>query len=99
METKVSHLDQRRLRWYLAALVCLALFYFAAGGSFLHRHTAGQDTVCHVCQSLHAPGLAVAAGSLVAAPEMAGWHDARPIHARALNEVSLHHASRAPPSA
>jgi hypothetical protein len=99
MESKVSHLDQRRLRRYLAAVVCFALFYFAAGGSFLHQHTAGQDTVCHVCQSLHAPALTASAGSLVVAPEITGRHDAQPIQATTLNEVSLHHAGRAPPSA
>jgi len=82
-------------RSYLAVAVCLALLYFASGGSFLHQHVAGQDPVCHVCQSLHAPVLATAAGLLVAAPEIAGWHDARPIQTAAFDEVSLHHAGRA----
>jgi hypothetical protein len=99
MQDNVSYLNARTLRRYAAALVCLALFYFAAGGSFLHRHSTGQDPVCHVCQSLHAPALAASAGSVVTAPEITGWHDARPIQTAALNEVSLHHAGRAPPSA
>jgi len=103
MESMLLHKFRRsgeqRLRRYGALLICLALFYFAAGGSSLHQHRAGQDPVCHVCQSLHAPALVAFAGVVVAAPEMTGWHDACPIQATALNEVSLQHAGRAPPSA
>jgi len=86
------------MRRYGALLICLALFYFGAGGSFLHQHRSGQDPVCHLCQSLHAPALAASAGVVVAAPEVTGWHDARAIQATTLNEVSLYHAGRAPPS-
>jgi hypothetical protein len=96
---KFRHSGGNTLRRYGALLICLALFYFAAGGSFLHQHRSGQDPVCHVCQSLHAPALAASAGVVVAAPEITGWHDSRAIQATALNEVSLHHAGRAPPSA
>jgi hypothetical protein len=99
MQADLSYLGARALRRCAAALVCLALFYFAAGGSFLHQHRAGQDPVCHVCQSLHAPALAASAGVVVEAPEITGWHDSRAIQATALNEVSLHHAGRAPPFA
>jgi len=91
-------LSLRAFRSCVAVAVCLALLYFAAGGSFLHEHAAGQDPVCHVCQSLHAPALATAAGLLVGTPDFAGWHDARPIQATALKPVSLHHSGRAPPS-
>jgi hypothetical protein len=98
MEKKDLLLSARSLRRYGAVLLCLAVLYFAAGGSFLHRHTGGQETVCHVCQSLHTPVLTAASGLLVAAPEITGWHEARPIQTSALNEVSLHHAGRAPPS-
>jgi hypothetical protein len=80
-------------------LVCLALFYFAAGGSFLHQHRSGQDPVCHVCQSLHAPALAASAGMVVATPGITGRHDAPSLQASVLKKVSLHHAGRAPPSA
>jgi hypothetical protein len=97
MEKKDSLLSARALR-YGAVLLCVAVLYFAAGGSYLHRHTGGHETVCHVCQSLHAPALATAAGLLVAALEITGGHEAPPIQASALNEVSLHHAGRAPPS-
>jgi hypothetical protein len=99
MQATFSYLSARALRRFAAALVCLALLYFAAGGRFLHQHSAGQDPVCHVCQSLHAPALAASAGVVVAAPEITGWHDAHTIQATALNEVSLHHAGRAPPAA
>ena len=99
MEKKRSWLSARTLQRYGAVLLCLAVFYFAAGGSFLHRHTGGQETVCHVCQSLHAPALAAASGLMVASPEVTGWHEARFIQTSSLNEVSLHHAGRAPPSA
>lgn len=91
-------MSARALQRYGAVLLCLAVFYFAAGGSFLHRHASGQETVCHVCQSLHAPVLATASGLLVAAPEVTGWHEARTIQASALDEVSLDHSGRAPPS-
>src|SRR5262245_20996340 len=91
-------LGARAFRSSVAVAVCLALLYFAAGGSFLHQHTPGQDPVCHLCQSLHAPALATTAGLLVATPEIAGWHDARPIRETALNEFSLHPSGRAPPS-
>jgi hypothetical protein len=99
MEKKGSLLNAGALERYAAVLLCLAVFYFAAGGSFLHRHTGGQETVCHVCQSLHAPALATAAGLLVTAPQVTAWHEAHTAQASALNEVSLHHAGRAPPSA
>lgn len=91
-------LNARSLQRFGAVVLCLAVFYFAAGGSFLHRHTGGQETVCHVCQSLHAPTLASAGGLTVASPEVTGWHEALPTKASSLNEVSLHHAGRAPPS-
>jgi len=99
MQADLPYLSSRELRRCAAALVCLALFYFAAGGSFLHQHSTRQDPVCHVCQSLHAPALAASAGMVVLAPEITGWHDARPIQANTLNEVLLHHPGRAPPSA
>jgi hypothetical protein len=39
----------------LAILACLALLYLAAGVAFLHQHTSGPETPCHVCQAVHAP--------------------------------------------
>jgi len=98
MKKSGSFLSPAALKRYAAVLFCLAVFYLAAG-SFLHRHAGGQDTVCHVCQSLHAPALATAGGLLLTTPEVSGWHEARPIEASAGNQVSLYHAGRAPPSA
>jgi len=81
------------------ALLCLALLYFAGGGSFLHQHNFGPDTTCHVCQSLHAPALTVSFSGIASAPQISGWHDLRPVLAAVAEEFSLHRAGRAPPSA
>jgi hypothetical protein len=88
-----------RLRRICVALLCLALLYFAGGGSFLHEHHGAPDTVCHVCQSLHAPVLTVTFSGLASAPQISGWHDLRPVFAAALDEVWLLRSGRAPPSA
>ncbi|SRR5260370_10474492 len=82
-----------------AALLCLALLYFAGGGRFLHEHSSGPDTVCHVCQSLDAPVLTVTFSGIASAPQISGWHDSRPVVIQALDEVSLLRSGRAPPSA
>jgi hypothetical protein len=82
-----------------AALLCLALLYFAGGGSFLHQHNGGPDTVCHVCQSLHAPALTVTFSGIASAPQITGCHDSRPVFTAPLDEVSLLRSGRAPPSA
>jgi hypothetical protein len=82
-----------------AALICLALLYFAGGGSFLHQHHGAPDTVCHVCQSLHAPVLTVNFAGIASAPQISGWHDSRPVVIAALDEFSVLGSGRAPPSA
>jgi hypothetical protein len=81
-----------------AVLVCLALLYFAGGGSLLHHHNGGLDTACHVCQSLHAPALAVSFSGIASSPQISGWHDSRPVFTAAPDEVSLRRSGRAPPS-
>jgi len=83
----------------LALLGVIALFYFAAGGSFLHEHKGGNDTACHVCQALHLPALAPAGTATISVPEFASWYQSRPIHAAPCEAFSLHHAGRAPPVA
>ena len=88
-----------RLRRIGAAVLCLALLYFAGGGSFLHQHNGVPDTTCHVCQSLHAPALAASFSGIASAPQITGWHDSRPVFTVALDEVSLLRSGRAPPSA
>jgi hypothetical protein len=88
-----------RLRRIGAALLCLVLLYFAGGGSFLHEHHGAPETVCHVCQSLHAPVLTIAFSGIASAPQISGWHDSRPVFKAALDEVSLLRSGRAPPSA
>jgi len=86
---------QRRIG---AALICLALLFFAGGGSLWHQHHGGPETVCHVCQSLHAPALTVSFCGIASAPQVLGWHDARPLLKADLDEFSLQHSGRAPPS-
>lgn len=83
----------------LALLACSALLYFAAGGSLFHQHTNGAEIACHICQTLHMPALAAAALDLVAAPELIARFSSLPRHVAPSNSVSLHRASRAPPSA
>jgi hypothetical protein len=83
----------------LALLACAALLYFAAGGSFLHEHTKGPDTACHICQALHMPTLAAARLELVSTPEIVSWNFSLPQHAAPSDSFALHRAGRAPPSA
>jgi hypothetical protein len=83
----------------LAILGCIALLYFAAGGAYIHQHTGGADTACHICQSLHIPVLAAAPLDLIPEARPVAWHASLPVDAAPLDSFSLHRASRAPPSA
>lgn len=83
----------------LAILGCVALLYFAAGGAYVHQHTGGPETACHVCQSLHVPALAAASLDLIPEARQVAWHAVLPESAAALESFSLHRASRAPPIA
>jgi hypothetical protein len=87
------------VRRALALLACVALFYFAAGGSLFHEHTNGPDTACHICQALHMPALAAARLDLVSTPQMVTWYSSLPQHAAPSDSFSLHRAGRAPPTA
>jgi hypothetical protein len=82
-----------------AAFVCLALLYLAGGGSFLHQHKAGPETVCHVCQSLHAPALTASLSGIASAPQISAWLVSRSVFTPALDEFSVLRSGRAPPSA
>ena len=83
----------------LAILGCVALLYFAGGGVFVHQHTGGPDTACHVCQSLHMPALAAAPLDLIPEARQVAWHAVLPENDSPLDSFSLHRASRAPPTA
>jgi hypothetical protein len=83
----------------LAILGCIALLYFAAGGAYVHQHTGGPETACHVCQSLHVPALAVASLDLIPEAQQVAWHAVLPESISPLDSFSLHRASRAPPVA
>src|SRR5215831_5546736 len=81
----------------LALLAGLALFYFVAGGDYLHEHKG--STSCHVCQALHLPALAPATLTGIAKPVFASSHYSQPVHAAPSEAFSLYHAGRAPPIA
>jgi hypothetical protein len=83
----------------LAVLGCAVLLFFAAGGTFLHQHQGGPDTVCHVCQALHMPALAAASLDLVTAQRPITWHSSILLHVAPEDSFALHRASRAPPTA
>ena len=83
----------------LAILGCATLLYFAAGGAFVHQHTGGPETACHVCQSLHVPALAAASLDLIPQARQVAWHAVLPENVSPLDSFSLHRASRAPPVA
>jgi hypothetical protein len=83
----------------MAVLGCAVLLFFAAGGTFLHQHRGGPDTVCHVCQALHMPALAAASLDLVTAPAPITWHSSILLHVAPEDSFALHRASRAPPTA
>ena len=83
----------------LALLACVALLYFAAGGSLFHQHTNGPDTACHICQALHMPALAAARLDFSSTPQVISWYCSLPRHAAASDSFSLHRAGRAPPTA
>jgi hypothetical protein len=83
----------------LATLGCVALLYFAAGGAFVHHHSGGPDTACHVCQALHMPALAAASLDLIPEARQVAWHAALPDSVFPLDSFAPHRASRAPPSA
>jgi hypothetical protein len=83
----------------LALLACVALLYFAAGGSLFHQHTNGPDTACHICQALHMPVLAAARIDFSSNPQIVTWFSSLPRHAAPSDSFSLHRAGRAPPTA
>jgi predicted lipoprotein len=83
----------------LALMACVALLYFAAGGSLFHQHTNGPDTACHICQALHMPALAAARLDFSSTPQIITWFSSQPQHAGPSDTLSLHRAGRAPPTA
>jgi len=97
MDTWGLSLKQRGLHRALAVLGCVALLYFAAGGTLLHHHTGGPETACQICQALHAPALAAAPVKLIPEAQQVAWHAALPESAVPSDSFALHRASRAPP--
>ena len=99
MPSRETIFGRAGLKRALALLAFAALLYFAAGGSFLHHHTAGSDTACHICQALHMPALTAANLDLVSAPEFITRYFSHPQHVAPSDSFALHRAARAPPTA
>lgn len=85
-------------RRVLALLAGMSLLFFAVGGNLFHQHSKGPETACHICQLLHMPALASASLDLLAAPEIFSRFTARAYCPAPVDSLSLHRASRAPPS-
>ena len=99
MHSQEPIFGRRNARRALALLGCVALLYLAAGGTFLHHHTNGPETTCHICQTLHMPALAATRLDLIPDTQQVAWHAVLPRHVAQLDSFSLHRASRAPPTA
>ena len=82
-----------------AVAACLVLLYFGTGGAYLHHHKAGSEAPCHVCQSLHAPGIGPSAHGLLSTPAAIGWYSDVAVYAAPSDPFSFHRAGRAPPTA
>jgi len=99
MRREISIFGGTTARRSMALLACVALLYFAAGGSLFHQHTNGPDTACPICQALHMPALAAARLDLGSTPQVVTWYSSVPQHASPSDSFSLHRAGRAPPTA
>jgi len=99
MSLRQTNLGRTALRRALALLACVALLYFAAGGSLFHQHTTGPDNACHICQALHMPALAAARLDFSSTPQIITRFSSVPRHAGPSDSFSLHRAGRAPPTA
>ena len=99
MQPQETIFGRTAVRRGLAVLACAALLFFAAGGSFLHKHTNGPDTACHICQALHLPALTAARLDLVSTAQIVARYSSLPQRETPTNSFSLYHAGRAPPTA
>jgi hypothetical protein len=86
-------------RQVLAILGCVVLLYVISGLAFLHHHTQGPETTCHVCQVLHAPALAYSPNHLIPAAHQVARHSSTLELFNAENFVASHRTPRAPPVA
>jgi len=98
MAPQVMSFGQNNMRRALALLACATLLFFVAG-SYLHKHTEGPDTACHVCQAMHMPALAATRLDLLSTPEQVTWYLSFSLHVAPSNSFSLDRAGRAPPIA
>src|SRR5579863_2001575 len=86
-------------RQVLAVLGCVVLLYVVSGLAFLHHHSQGPETTCHVCQVLHAPALAHSPGNLIPAAHQVARYSSTLELFNAENFVASHRTPRAPPVA
>jgi hypothetical protein len=83
----------------LAILGCLVLLYVVSGVAFLHHHSKGPETTCHVCQVLHAPALAFSPHDLIPAAHQIARYSSTIESFNAENFVASHRTPRGPPVA
>jgi hypothetical protein len=86
-------------RQALAILGCVVLLYVASGVAFLHHHSNGPETACHVCQALHAPALAVSPHDLIPGAHQVARSSSTTALFNVTNFVASHRTPRAPPTA
>ncbi|MBV9886931.1 MAG: hypothetical protein JO119_10335 [Acidobacteria bacterium] len=86
-------------RQTVAVLGCVMLLYVVSGVAFLHHHSKGPETTCHVCQVLHAPALAYSPGNLIPAAHQIARYSSTLELFNAENFVASHRTPRAPPLA
>jgi hypothetical protein len=86
-------------RQTVAVLGCVMLLYVVSGVAFLHHHSKGPETTCHVCQVLHAPALAYSPGDLIPVAHQIARHSSTLELFNAENFVASHRTPRAPPVA
>ena len=83
----------------LAILGCVMLLYVVSGVAFLHHHTKGPETTCHICQVLHAPALAFSPDDLIPAAHQVARSSSTTELFNVTNFVASHRTPRAPPVA
>ena len=87
------------LQLVLGLLTLLMLLYVVSGVAFLHHHSKGPETTCHVCQALHAPALAFSPNDLIPAAHQVARSSSTTELFNVTNFVASHRTPRAPPTA
>jgi hypothetical protein len=93
------HSRQSFARQALAIFSCVVLLYVASGVAFLHHHSNGPETACHICHALHAPALTVSPHDLIPAAHQVARSSSTTALFNVTNFVASHRTPRAPPTA